>query len=341
VGIFHDHIKSKAQEQARTIGQELLLLCQLRNEILKIGIDDNHQQTVSNEDLQQELQPSRLLNYIRAGIHMKPDCHSPEQDMVKPVFPEVFHRENLTLFRIAKSDKKMHFIKNCRLSVKCPERTFGISVFLNTSTTLMKSTLSILFFVLLSQSSACSQDKTKTSFGDCEDCELMMQGMPSLLAWQTTMAAPAEPGEPLIISGTIFKADGRTPAENVVLYVYHTDHQGYYSPAPGQSNGKRHGHLRGWMKTNKDGKYQFTTIRPASYPNRKDPEHIHPIILETDNRYYWIDEFLFDDDPKLTEEFRRRQEKRGGSGIIRLTKNEAGVWSGQRDIILGQNIPNY
>jgi protocatechuate 3,4-dioxygenase beta subunit len=95
------------------------------------------------------------------------------------------------------------------------------------------------------------------------------------------------------------------------------------------------------MKTDAQGRYQFKTIRPASYPNRQAPQHIHPIIKEPGTSLYWIDEYLFEDDPLLTSSERSRQEKRGGSGIIRLKKNEKGVWMGQRNIILGMNIPNY
>ena len=95
------------------------------------------------------------------------------------------------------------------------------------------------------------------------------------------------------------------------------------------------------MKTGENGRYQFTSIRPASYPNRQAPQHIHPIIKEHCTSIYWIDEFLFDDDPLLTEKEKSSQEKRGGPGIIHLTKNKEGVWIGKRDIILGINVPDY
>jgi hypothetical protein len=49
----------------------------------------------------------------------------------------------------------------------------------------------------------------------------------------------------------------------------------------------------------------------------------------------------FDDDPLLTKGERAKEERRGGSGIIKLTKNQNGVWIGRRDIVLGHNIPNY
>ncbi|MBX2968807.1 MAG: intradiol ring-cleavage dioxygenase [Cyclobacteriaceae bacterium] len=189
----------------------------------------------------------------------------------------------------------------------------------------------------------CSQSPSaeRQVGGGCEDCELMFAGMPSVLSWKTKLAPDDEPGEPLIINGTIYKRDGKTPARDVILYVYQTDNNGLYSPGPQQTQAKRHGHLRGWVKTDAQGRYEFHTIRPASYPNSQNPQHIHPIIKEPGLSLYWIDEFLFDDDPVLTEQEKARQEKRGGSGIIKLSKNSEGVWIGKRDIILGLHIPNY
>ncbi len=185
-----------------------------------------------------------------------------------------------------------------------------------------------------------SQLGEKAIGGPCEDCLLMFEGMPSQLSSSTKLAPPDEPGEQLEISGTIFQQDGKTPAAGVVLYVYHTDNKGLYSKSPGQKFGARHGHLRGWVKTDANGRYQFNTIRPASYPNSKNPQHIHPIVYEPGKGYYWIDEFLFEDDPVLTANERSHLQNRGGAGVIRLTKNQKG-WVGRRDIILGQNVPGY
>lgn len=175
--------------------------------------------------------------------------------------------------------------------------------------------------------------------GPCDQCDLMYFNMPDTMYWQTSLAPKNEPGEPMIIEGTIYKKDGITPAPGVVLYVYHTDAKGHYSNLLDQKK-IQHGHLRGWIKTGPDGRYKFTSIRPAPYPQRNAPAHIHPLIKEAGMTRYYIDEYLFDDDPLLTEDVRRKQELRGGSGIIRLT-NKNGVWMGRRDIILGQNVPNY
>jgi protocatechuate 3,4-dioxygenase beta subunit len=205
--------------------------------------------------------------------------------------------------------------------------------------------VTIIFWLVAPTLPAGPQTKERASQGivggGCDGCERMFDNMPQQLSWQTAIASATEPGERMEISGIIFQADGKTPAPNVILYVYHTDAKGIYSPAPGATGGARsHGHLRGWMKTNDRGEYKFTSIRPAPYPNGQIPAHIHPVIKEPDKNEYWIDEYLFDDDPVLARE-RQRQENRGGSGIIHLAKNGEGVWIGRRNIVLGQNIPNY
>jgi protocatechuate 3,4-dioxygenase beta subunit len=175
----------------------------------------------------------------------------------------------------------------------------------------------------------------------CESCEGIYEGMPENLSWQTAIADTKEPGERMEISGLIYKPDGKTPAPDVILYVYHTDAKGLYSPAPGANgNARRHGHLRGWMKTNAKGEYKFTSVRPASYPESRNPQHIHPILKEPDTNEYWIDEYVFEDDPFVTKEHRANLRNAGGSGVIRLTKQK-GVWIGKRDITLGLNVQNY
>ncbi|MBL7842228.1 MAG: intradiol ring-cleavage dioxygenase [Cyclobacteriaceae bacterium] len=190
----------------------------------------------------------------------------------------------------------------------------------------------------------CSQHRSSTEKqvgGGCEDCDLMFAGIPANLSWKTKIASEDEPGEPMIISGVIYKNDGKTPAPGVILYIYHTDDKGLYSPAPKQTQARRHGHLRGWMKTDEQGRYEFKTIRPASYPNSRNAQHIHPIIKEPGLSYYWIDDYLFEDDPLLSDGDKAMQREHGGPGIIKLVKTPEGVWKGKRDITLGLNIPGY
>jgi protocatechuate 3,4-dioxygenase beta subunit len=178
--------------------------------------------------------------------------------------------------------------------------------------------------------------------GYCEGCEGIYEGMPSQLNWETRLAAASEPGEPLEASGVIYRPDGRTPAPGVILYVYHTDAKGIYSPAPEAIGlARRHGHLRGWVRTNAQGEYKFVTIKPASYPNSSIPSHIHPIIKEADKNEYYIDSWEFDGDPFLTQQERSRRRNIGGSGVVNLNRSAGGVWLARRDITLGLNVQNY
>lgn len=145
----------------------------------------------------------------------------------------------------------------------------------------------------------------------------------------------------MLVTGVVMKPDGRTPAPDVVVYIYHTNQQGIYPKRPGLPPvGRWHGYLRGWVRTNARGEYFFYTCRPAHYPSREIPEHIHIHVKEPDKPDYWIDDFFFDDDPVLSTAERNRQQKRGGSGICQVS-TQNGLLLCQRTIILGLNIPNY
>lgn len=53
--------------------------------------------------------------------------------------------------------------------------------------------------------------------------------MPDTINSVDTSAGWHQQGQRLLITGTIFKPDGRTPAPDVILYYYHTDIQGLYA----------------------------------------------------------------------------------------------------------------
>ena len=184
--------------------------------------------------------------------------------------------------------------------------------------------------------------KNKLVGGGCDGCEIMFVGMPTNINAADTSAGWTEQGQKLLVTGIVYKIDGKTPAPNVVIYYWQTDNNGYYSPKNGMDEkAKRHGHIRGWVKTDENGKYSIHTIKPAPYPNDNIPAHIHTSIKEPniDNEYY-IDEFIFDDDKLLTGEKRKALENRGGSGILRVL-NSRNLQIAEHNIILGLNIPNY
>jgi len=208
----------------------------------------------------------------------------------------------------------------------------------------MRYLIYILIFILTT-TSCQSQTKRNISSkivgGPCEGCEAIFEYGNKKLTVIDTLPSYIENEPKLKIEGTIFKKDGITPAENVILYIYHTNRNGIYE-RKGNEKGwaKRHGFIRGWVKTDNTGNYTFYTFRPAAYPDSREPEHIHMTVKEQNKNEYYIDDIIFIDDPKLTNSKKQNLKNRAGSGIVEL-KTEDGILTVKRNIILGLNIPNY
>jgi protocatechuate 3,4-dioxygenase beta subunit len=177
----------------------------------------------------------------------------------------------------------------------------------------------------------------------CEGCEAVFQGLPDSLSSAARIAPSNEPGEPLRIEGTVYDGSGRV-VPGVIIYAYHTDARGIYPPDERFAGlfAYRHGRLRGWAKTDDRGRYRFDTIRPASYPERNTPAHIHMHVIEASRCTYYIESIQFDDDPLLSPDDRAAaREGRGGSGLVRPERDANDVWVVTRDILLGERVPGY
>lgn len=153
------------------------------------------------------------------------------------------------------------------------------------------------------------------------------------LSWSTVLTAAGEPGAPMIVTGRILAADGRTPVEGVTLHVYHTDARGLYSDKPG--GGSNDPRIKGSVKTDKDGRYEFRSIRPASYPGTNNPQHIHAKVFGAGYAERWIPEYWFDDDPLVTADMRARYANLGTySPIVSIKRGDGGLFACVRDIRL-------
>lgn len=121
---------------------------------------------------------------------------------------------------------------------------------------------------------------------------------PANLSWRAAIAGAEEPGERLVISGQVFAPDGISPVTGITVYAYQTDATGHYT----KTGALRPPRLQAWAKTDRDGHFEFTTIRPAAYPGRTIPAHVHFILWGAGYPRQWVEELRFADDPFVTPE---------------------------------------
>ena len=169
-----------------------------------------------------------------------------------------------------------------------------------------------------------------------EDCDRWCGAAheaPDDVSSKAALAGEKDAGEPLVVSGTVFETDGTTPAPNILIYAYHTDAKGFYGRGRSEHP---HGKHHGWMLTDARGRYELRTIKPAQYPVRDTPAHIHYTLTGVNFREYWIDDVWFEGDNLITPEIKRKQlSGRGGfNPILKLEKGADGILRGVRDIRL-------
>lgn len=180
-----------------------------------------------------------------------------------------------------------------------------------------------------------SSPRARADLYNCEGCEGVDERAAAQLGPTAQIAGPDEPGERLLLTGRITTPDGTKPAAGIIVYAHHTNNEGLYANGSNESEwSRRHGRLRGWAETDADGRYSFHTIKPAPYPDMAGPAHIHLMIGEPGRRRYYIDDVVFIGEFGVTIGYHRRQELRGGSGIVTLRDNGNGVLVAVRDIIL-------
>jgi protocatechuate 3,4-dioxygenase beta subunit len=134
---------------------------------------------------------------------------------------------------------------------------------------------------------------------------------------------------PLLLEGQVFQSDGRTPAAGILVYAHHTGANGLYDNGPDGAPRRE-----AFMRTGTDGRFQLRTGRPAPYPNRTQPAHIHLHLWGPGVSHQWTDDVLFADDPLLTAAERQRSEAAGRFAWVTATPPEGGALIVRRAIRL-------
>jgi catechol 1,2-dioxygenase len=132
--------------------------------------------------------------------------------------------------------------------------------------------------------------------------------------FRARLADPDEPGDRLVLTGTVFSSDCRTPLPGALIEVWQANLAGLYDTnKPGNFTEASTFHLRGMLYTNEKGQYEIETIVPGRYPVPPNllglekyagltrPAHIHMRVMEslhvpvTTQLYFQGDPFIAGD----------------------------------------------
>jgi protocatechuate 3,4-dioxygenase beta subunit len=151
------------------------------------------------------------------------------------------------------------------------------------------------------------------------------------------VVASAEPGERLVIAGTVFQADGLTKMAGASIELYHTDAAGWYAKP---ENDPRRARLHGFLTTDASGSYRIETVLPGHYANQANPpvRHIHLHLGTKDLAAHWIDSFHFADDPRLSASEKERGARLANFSSVLTLARENGVLTARRDIRIDPDL---
>ncbi|MBI1851490.1 MAG: DJ-1/PfpI family protein [Planctomycetes bacterium] len=154
------------------------------------------------------------------------------------------------------------------------------------------------------------------------------------------LSLPDEPGDPLVVTGTVCDPRGK-PIAGAVVHVFHADASGRYTPAKAMD--EPNARLNGWVATDANGRYEFRSVRPGGYAQpRSDvpadagderwiPEHVHiEVAARGSTRRFQL---VFADDPRMTPRW-QQWARENESPVISLTRDESGVLHGTCDVTM-------
>jgi len=162
--------------------------------------------------------------------------------------------------------------------------------------------------------------------------------------FRTRLAGADEAGDRLVLTGTVFSSDCRTPLPGALIEVWQANSDGLYDTSePGNFTETTTFHLRGMLRTSEKGQYEIETILPGRYPIPPNlpglekyagltrPAHIHFRVMDslhvpvTTQLYFKGDPFLAKDPwagrkPSLAVDLRQDGKLRRGVFDIVLAR---------------------
>jgi protocatechuate 3,4-dioxygenase beta subunit len=178
----------------------------------------------------------------------------------------------------------------------------------------------ITLLSLVVSSAALAQNR-----GDCQGRQAT--------GWETEVASDEEPGERMIVSGTVYDSTGTRTLSGVTIFVFQTDAEGYYSDGGMDETNAR---LCGLMVSDAEGRYRFKTIRPAHYATGGPPAHIHYRVWGPEiNRQSAT--LNFEGDPLLGERGRDASNRPSWATIRPVLEGDNGILLVTRDLRVRTN----
>ena len=148
------------------------------------------------------------------------------------------------------------------------------------------------------------------------------------------LVGAGEPGERLVVSGVVVDAAGKEQP-GILLRVYHTDSEGYYSRP---ESDPRRARIKGSLRTDASGRYEIRTILPGHYPGSTIERHIHTHVAWQGHPDHWIDSFLFEGDPHVRAAELAKSRGAGRFAHVMPQRREGGVIVCRRDIRLDAEV---
>ena len=147
------------------------------------------------------------------------------------------------------------------------------------------------------------------------------QFIDTLKVAKPTLEAEQRHGRELLWDKAVDRAAWKEYREAEVAqkpYVYQTDARGEYVPGGTGASGSDRPRLFGYLRSDARGEYSFSTIRPGSYPNSRNPGHIHFEVV-ADGHQPRIYEIVFEGDSLIPATFREQaRSPYGGVAIVTI-----------------------